>query len=135
MGTNLLFASDFPNGVDFTIGRSDPSTEWNYLQPGGTWTLRFNLAEIPADVVSASLVLDVAGTDAVTLQANLNGTTAGTARFPYNDGSISRDQPHGVLQSGRIAIARDRLRTGENTLTLSSSRRLMWDYLRLEWVR
>jgi rhamnogalacturonan endolyase len=133
-GTNLLFPNDFPNGVDFTIGRSDPSKDWNYMQPGGTWTLRFNLEDIPPDVANASLVLDVAGSDGVTVQANVNGDPIGTARFPYNDGTISRDQPHGVLQSGRVTIPRNQLRTGENTLTLTSSRRLMWDYIRLEWV-
>jgi rhamnogalacturonan endolyase len=134
-GTNLLFPSDFPQGVNFTVGTSDPSTAWNYLQPGGTWTVNFNLASIPGDVGGASLVLDVAGTDGVTVQATVNGAPVGSAPYPYNDGSISRDQPHGVLQSGRIAIPRALLRPGANALTLSSNRRLMWDYLRLEWVR
>ncbi len=133
-GTNLLFPNDFPNGVDFVVGTSDPSRDWNYLQPGGTWTLRFNLEDIPANVVSASLVLDVAGSDGVTVDANLNGASIGPARFLYRDGSISRDQPHGVLQSDRLTISLDQLTSGENALTLTSSARLMWDYIRLEWV-
>jgi rhamnogalacturonan endolyase len=133
-GANLLFPSDFPNGVDFTIGTSDPSKDWNYLQPGGAWTLRFNLEDIPADAAGASLVLDVAGSDSVSVVVNLNGAPLETARFPYRDGSISRDQPHGVLQSQRLTIDLDQLMSGENALTLTSNLRLMWDYIRLEWV-
>lgn len=133
-GTNLLFLKDFPNGVDFVVGTSDPGKDWNYLQPGGTWTLRFNLEDIPAGVAGASLILDVAGSDGVTVNANLNGTPIGTAEFLYRDGSISRDQPHGVLQSERLTIDVAQLMSGENTLELTSSLRLMWDYIRLEWV-
>lgn len=134
-GTNHLFAADFPNGVNYTVGSSSPRANWNYLQPGGTWNVRFEVPAIPPGVREASLVLDVAGTDGVTLQAALNGTQVGAAEYPYNDGSIDRDQAHGVLQSGRISIPVARLRTGANTLAISSDGRVMWDYLRLEWVQ
>ncbi|MBC8132506.1 MAG: hypothetical protein H7X95_05950 [Deltaproteobacteria bacterium] len=79
-------------------------------------------------------MLDVAGTDGVTLRATVNGTAVGSANFPYDDSSIDRDQPHGALQSGRITVPVARLQAGANTLEITSSGRLMWDYLRLEWV-
>jgi hypothetical protein len=78
--------------------------------------------------------MDVAGTDGVTLRASVNGAAAGSVTLPYDDSSIDRDQPHGALQSGRITIPLTQLRSGANTLAIASSGRLMWDYLRLEWV-
>jgi rhamnogalacturonan endolyase len=133
-GTNLLFNSDFPNGINYTIGTSTPAKNWNYLQPGGTWNVQFNVASIPSGATGASLVLDTAASDGVTLRVSFNGTQVGTASIPYNDNSIDRDQPHGVFQSGRIAVPLAQIKTGLNTLAITSSGRIMWDYLRLEWV-
>jgi rhamnogalacturonan endolyase len=133
-GTNLLFSKDFPSGINYTVGTSTPAKDWNYLQPGGTWNVQFNVASIPAGATGASLVLDVAGGDGVTLSASFNGTKVGSASMPYDDSTIDRDQPHGVLQSGRIAVPLAQIKTGSNTLAITSSGRMMWDYLRLEWV-
>lgn len=133
-GTHLLFSRDFPNGVNYVVGTSTPAKDWSYMQPGGTWNVQFTLASMPANASAASLVLDVAGSDGATVRASLNGTPVGSASFPYDDGSIDRDQPHGVLQSGRIALPLAQLRTGANTLALAATGRLMWDYVRLEWV-
>lgn len=134
-GTNLLFSKDFPGGVNYVVGASSPAKDWNYLQPGGTWSLQFDLAAIPAEASAASLVLDVAGSDGITVRPSINGAQLGLASFPYDDGSIDRDQPHGVLQSARVEVPLAQLKTGRNTLTLAASGRLMWDYLRLEWVQ
>jgi len=133
-GTSLLFSKDFPNGINYTVGTSTPAKDWNYLQPGGTWNVQFNVASIPAGATGASLVLDSAASDGVTVSASFNGTKVGSASMPYNDNSIDRDQPHGVWQSGRIAVPLAQIKTGSNTLALASSGRLTWDYLRLEWV-
>jgi rhamnogalacturonan endolyase len=133
-GTNLLFGKDFPNGVTYTVGTSTPAQNWNYLQPGGTWYIDFTIDAIPTSASAASLVLDVAGSDGVTLDVTLNGSALGTAKASYDDGSIDRDQPHGTLQGGRIAVPLSRLKTGSNRLGITPTGRLMWDYLRLEWV-
>jgi rhamnogalacturonan endolyase len=133
-GTNLLFSKDFPSGVNYTVGTSTPAKDWNYLQPGGTWNVQFNVASIPAGATGASLVLDSAGSNGVTLSASFNGTKVGSASISYNDSSIARDQPHGVWLSGRIAVPLAQIKTGANTLAIASSGNMMWDYLRLEWV-
>jgi rhamnogalacturonan endolyase len=133
-GMNKRFSSDFPNGVTFTVGSSNVAKDWNYMQPGGTWNVKFDVAAIPPNATSASLVLDVAGSDGVTLSATFNGTQVGSVNLPYDDGSIDRDQPHGAFQSGRIAVPLSQIKTGSNTLEIAANANLMWDYLRLEWV-
>jgi rhamnogalacturonan endolyase len=133
-GTASLFSKDFPSGINYTVGTSTPAKDWNFLQPGGTWNVQFNVASIPAGATGASLVLDSAGSNGVTLSASFNGTKVGSASISYNDSSIARDQPHGVWLSGRIAVPLAQIKTGSNTLAVSSSGSMMWDYLRLEWV-
>jgi rhamnogalacturonan endolyase len=133
-GTASLFSKDFPSGINYTVGTSTPAKDWNFLQPGGTWNVQFNVASIPAGATGASLVLDSAGSNGVTLSASFNGTKVGSASISYNDSSIARDQPHGVWLSGRIAVPLAQVKTGSNTLAISSSGSMMWDYLRLEWV-
>jgi len=133
-GTASLFSKDFPSGINYTVGTSTPAKDWNFLQPGGTWNVQFNVASIPTGATGASLVLDSAGSDGVTLSASFNGTKVGSASISYDDSSIARDQPHGVWLSGRIAVPLAQIKTGSNTLAIASSGSLMWDYLRLEWV-
>jgi rhamnogalacturonan endolyase len=133
-GTASLFSKDFPNGVNYTVGTSTPAKDWNFLQSGGTWNVQFNVTSIPAGATGASLVLDSAGSNSVTLSASLNGTKVGSTSTSYDDSSIARDQPHGVWVGGRIAVPLAQIKTGSNTLAVSSSGDMMWDYLRLEWV-
>jgi rhamnogalacturonan endolyase len=133
-GTNLLFSKDFPSGINYTVGTSDPAKDWNFLQPGGTWNVKFNIDSIPSGATGASLVLDSAGSNGVTLSASFNGTKVGSSSISYDDSSIARDQPHGVWVSGRIAVPLAQIKTGANTLAITSSGNMMWDYLRLEWV-
>jgi rhamnogalacturonan endolyase len=133
-GNSLLFGADFPAGVNYVIGTSTPVKDWNFLQPGGTWNVAFSVPAIPAMATGASLVLDVAGTDGATLRASVNGAALAAASFPFDDASIDRDQPHRALQSARIVVPLAQLRAGANTLALTASGRIMWDYRRLEWV-
>jgi rhamnogalacturonan endolyase len=133
-GTNLLFAKDFPTGITYVIGTSTPAKNWNYLQPGGTWNVQFNLGAIPTQATGASLVLDIAGADVVTLSASMNGTQVGTVKTSYDDGSIDRDQPHGAWRTARISVPVAAFKVGTNRLAIASSGRVMWDYLRMEWV-
>ena len=133
-GTAQLFSKDFPSGINYTVGTSTPAKDWNFLQSGGTWNVQFNVTSIPAGATGASLVLDSAGSNSVTLSASLNGTKVGSTSTSYDDSSIARDQPHGVWVGGRIAVPLAQIKTGSNTLAVSSSGDMMWDYLRLEWV-
>ncbi len=66
-GLYNLYPQEFPNGVDFVIGKSDWKRDWNYAQPpvpddkGGwkdsTWRIRFDLDH--ATHGTASLRLDL----------------------------------------------------------------------------
>ncbi|MGC4089642.1 MAG: polysaccharide lyase family protein [Polyangiaceae bacterium] len=133
-GVSKAFTTDFPSGINYSVGSSDWSKHWNYMQPGGSWNVQFNLASVPTNVSGASLVLDVAGSDGITLTATVNATKVGTCSMPFDDGSIDRDQPHGAFRSCRIAVPLTQLKTGANQLAIASSSNLMWDYVRLEWV-
>jgi rhamnogalacturonan endolyase len=128
-GLELLYPSDFPHGVSFTIGTSDPHKDWNYFQPQGTWNVQFQLASAPG---AASLLLDAAGSDEVTIGVLVNGKQVATVDFTPHDSSIDRDQPYGAWRTARVAIPAGSLRAGANTIALSASAKVMWDYLRLE---
>ncbi len=57
-GLPQLYPAEFPNDVNFVIGKSDFQQDWNYAQPprpdgkGGwkatTWRIQFDMGKVPA---------------------------------------------------------------------------------------
>ncbi len=144
------YSSEFSNPLEYTIGVSDPATDWNYAQPGylvGTnwsgwkWRVNFNLASVPASG-NATLVIAWAGSDHARMQFYVNDETTqfGANHYPPNgDGNaLIREGIHAKYGVSSISIPVSRLRVGSNTITLlqgrstTASDHVMYDYVSLE---
>lgn len=147
-GNYLQYPKDFPNDVDFVIGKSDPRTDWNYAHvpratddvaktPGtvATWKVRFDLAELPPD--GAVLRLAFSGSGGAAVEVALNGTPAGSTGVIPRDSTIHRDAIQGMWTQREIELPASLFRTGENSLTLTVpagpvTTGVVYDYVRLE---
>src|SRR6185503_12207571 len=60
-GLYYEYTNDFPNDVQFVIGKSDFRKDWNYAQvprsasQGTTWSISFNLTDVPAGTATLRL--------------------------------------------------------------------------------
>ncbi len=66
-GNQLLFPQQFPHGVNFVVGQSNSSTDWNYVQyqelngkRQPDWNVQFNLAAQPQAGTTATLTVALA---------------------------------------------------------------------------
>jgi rhamnogalacturonan endolyase len=111
------FDKDFPNGVNFIIGKSKERTDWNFAQfPGQPWHIRFDAVKQKGKATLTLAIAGAQGNASVTLL--VNGTKVDTLRFA-NDSSVSRS----ANQAGRYRLSviefdADLLQAGQNTLTL-----------------
>ena len=81
----LEYPFDFPNGVNYTVGQSRWSTDWNFIQPnvvdsqgnmnGSYSTITFNLAQAPTNGATASLYIGLCSDDAGPLAITNNGAS------------------------------------------------------------
>jgi rhamnogalacturonan endolyase len=112
------FAKDFPDGVNFVIGKSKERTDWNFAQfSGHTWNVHF---EMPDKIAGkATLTLALAGAQGnASLTVLVNGTKVESLRYA-NDSSVSRS----ANQAGRYRLSvvpfdAGLLRAGKNTVAL-----------------
>lgn len=143
--TWLEYPYEFPDGVDFTVGRDDIKTKWNFFQPAyktpgtplqlawrgtqpdrslTTWKIRFH----SRGYVRGRCTLDIALASSVfgTLKVALNGTEI--ANFdplpgPPGDNASYRLSNRGMYrQLPSIVFAANMVRRGENVITLSPVR-------------
>ncbi|MEY3894811.1 MAG: hypothetical protein RLZZ214_330 [Verrucomicrobiota bacterium] len=148
-GSYLKFKTDFPNGVDYVVGKSDWKNDWHVCQPldlsptckvlgSSAWTVRFHLNKVPA----AGTLLRIAfcGSRAgSSLALLLNGSEVGnTGPLPEN-GTMHRDSHRGVAFERSFSLPAERLRVGENILKfrLDGSQwhqGLLYDCIRMEAV-
>ena len=161
-GGQMEFPLDFPDGMNYTVGKSQWTKDWNYVLPAAadaagnyqpcTGTITFDLAKAPAGGAMASLYLALAGNDGDKVIVSVNGKNLGgdagatgtpnalsPAGFapPYSDTSSIHFSDHGPFCDERITFPASLLHAGENTLTITMDSRkmvsfLMVDYLRLE---
>ena len=161
-GGQMEFPLDFPDGMTYTVGKSQWRKDWNYVLPAmadatGTYqpctgTIAFELAKAPASGAQASLYIALAGNDGDKVTVSVNGAnlgdTAGVkgtshAMLPvgfapaYSDTSSIHFSDHGPFCDQRITFPAELLRAGRNTITITMDTRkmtafLMVDYLRLE---
>ncbi len=143
------FGDEWPNPLEYTIGTSDPSKDWNYAQSGypakrgsldpWKWKIHFTLADAPA--ADATLTLAVASADGAHLEILANGGTKPVVSFsPSVQGgnALLRESIHAKYCVHRVSIPAKSLKKGNNTLTLiqtrtrSPSNHVMYDYLSLE---
>ena len=135
------YQEDFPNDVDFLIGKSEERNDWNYAQmavwqeKGGwqpqlnaveavgswklpEWKIRFN-CDTPMKG-DARLTLAMAGVNRDgSVQASLNGLQIGTTGDLMGDSSIHRNGIYGYFRERFISFDASLLKQGENIITLS----------------
>lgn len=144
----LEYPIDFPNGLNYVVGQSRWTTDWNYLQPvvtdsqgnfnPSTSTITFVLPAAPTNNSQASLYLatasDYQGPLIVTVNNNNLGSIPVTAtpnaenvngyNPAYNssgagsDASI-REGIHGCFGDERLTFAGSYLQKGTNTITIN----------------
>jgi len=143
---------DFPAGVNFTVGQSRWSVDWDYAQPTSldpatgnlnptTQNIFFNLPSAPAGNAAASIYFAVVGDYSGPVEITVNGTLLNnTGFFPYYADSdpMIRMESHGVFCDYRLNFAGNLLHAGPNEIQLNMrkggyfSDSILYDYIRLE---
>ncbi len=161
-GGQMEYPLDFPNGLNFTVGKSRWEADWNYCLPSApdlagnyqsaTGKLTFNLAQPPASGSEASIYIGCAGDDGGHVVVGVNDVNLGGAAGvtaapqtidadgfnpPYSDDSSIHFGDHGPFSDERINLPGKMLHSGQNTITIQMNAKngtayLMVDYLRLE---
>ncbi len=141
------FTKEFPNPLEFTIGKSDPAKDWNYAQCayGETklvpwkWRIHFKLDAAPQG--DATLTLAIASADRARINVFANDESkAVTTVTPAVEGgdALLRESIHANYCVEQVTVPAGRLHAGANVITLvelsGRSRRehVMYDYLSLE---
>jgi rhamnogalacturonan endolyase len=146
-GLPAKYPEEFPHDVTFTIGKSDPRTDWNYAQPnvmrdgkwvGPTWTVLFDVPEGTLKPGQATLRLAIAAANSAAVLVGVNGKPAGrTPAFPH-DNAMIRESIHGQYHLVDIPFDTSLLHAGRNAITLTMHARagnlkyVMYDCVRLE---
>jgi rhamnogalacturonan endolyase len=136
------YPKDFPNDVNFIIGRSDIHKDWNYCQcpradrpSGTTWSITFDLAESPHG--KATLRLALAATSAKRIDVSLNEKSiGGTGPLP-DTATIRRDGIRGYWLERDVVFDAAAMKPGTNVLKLTippgnPMSGVEYDYIRLE---
>jgi fibronectin type 3 domain-containing protein len=161
-GGQMEFPLDFPNGMNYVVGRSQWTKDWNYVLPAGadaagnyqpcSGTITFDLAKVPSNGAKASLYLALAGNDGDKVIVSVDDTNLGDATgvtgvpnamlpagfaLAYSDTSSIHLSDHGPFCDERITFPAELLHAGKNTISVTMDSRkmvsfLMVDYLRLE---
>jgi len=141
---------EFPNPLEYYVGKSDYKTDWNYVQSyyyEGTkrvphrWNIHFNLDSSPDS--TSTLTLAIAGSYGADLDVYVNSNSTvykqAKPKFPNHDGSpLVRESDHGKYEVLYVPIGPGKLHAGENTISLvqtnmsSDQNCINYDYLALE---
>jgi rhamnogalacturonan endolyase len=126
------YATNFGNGVTYTVGTDDYAKVWNYSDVDASpWTVNFTMAGAPTG--QARLYVALAANEGGTLSVSLNGASIGSLAPQNQSDAVTRLGSHGYFWDGQIVFKASALKAGANSLTLkSSSPGIEWDYLRLE---
>jgi rhamnogalacturonan endolyase len=139
------YALEFPNDVNFTIGRSDWRVDWNCVQPPRmdgsraiptTWSITFSLSYAPIGTVILRLAI-VGSRAPKGIEISVNGqVVGGTGRLP-NSGVMHREGIRGYWCERDVLFPASLLCLGENIVGLHVpatkwTHGVLYDYLRLE---
>jgi rhamnogalacturonan endolyase len=144
------FPKELPNPLEFTIGVSNATTDWNYAQTRYVgadgnitpwkWRINFNLATVPASG-NATLTLAFASADHAHLYIYVNNEDKlFTQLYPEFSGgdALLREGVRARYCVSYVPIPVERLHPGKNTITLMMAStqnerdHVMYDYLNLE---
>jgi rhamnogalacturonan endolyase len=136
------YAKEFPDDVNFVIGKSDLRKDWNYCQcpradrPNGTtWSVTFDLPQAPSG--KATLRLALAANSARNIQVAVNDQAAGPTGPMPDTATIRRDGIRGLWLERDVAFDAGLMKGGNNVLKLTIPpggvmSGVEYDYLRLE---
>jgi fibronectin type 3 domain-containing protein len=159
-GMFLEYPFDFPSGLNYIVGQSRWTTDWNYVQPclvNSAWmyndssaNITFNLASVPGGPASFYMALcsDYQGA----IEISVNGTQISPANGYGPNYSGSSDECDTTIREGinadfsdnRINFSTSLLRSGQNTINIYMRQtgkvngngyfadHAMYDYIRLE---
>ena len=94
----MAYPAQYPNGVSFVVGTSDPGTAWNYCQPtvpsgttyaGSTSKIYFNLASAPSAAQTARLYIAFASAFSSACILTINGTVQTASVMGSTDGNYA----------------------------------------------
>lgn len=141
------FPLELSNPLEYTVGVSDWTTDWNYAHCGypadwspWKWRIHFTLTGLPGQG-DATLTLAWASSNYSRMEMYVNDENTLFKRFyPSVSGgnALIREAIHAKYGVDYVTIPVSRLREGENTITLVQGRsggpsdHVMYDYLNLE---
>lgn len=144
-GLWLKYPQDFPNDVNFVIGKSRERDDWNYAQVnvmkdgkwvGTRWNILFDLAAAPKSG-TATLRLAFASTHNAKISVVVNGQPVD--RFGTGaDNAMIRAGIHGQYSEVDVVFDAALLTKGKNTIALEQNaggnvqKSVMYDCVRLE---
>ncbi|ORY63614.1 galactose-binding like protein [Neocallimastix californiae] len=151
-GLPYKFPKEFPNGVNYHIGKSNYARDWNYCHvsvpgKGGKyqsipWNIYFNLKKKPTG--TSVLRVSVAANSSTALSVSINGgrNSAEVADFK-DDACVRRDGIRGFYRELEFKFGPNDFKVGENKITLHARKTggytnnyqfdgIMYDHLRLE---
>ena len=145
-GLWLKYPAEFPEDVNFVIGRSHEATDWNFAQvtvnrsgqlAGTKWSIAFDLPAAP-NSGQANLRIGIASAQNARLVVAVNGRPVRTVSGLGADNAMVRASNHGQYSLVDVPFATALLRPGRNTISLEQTaggspwKSLMYDALRLE---
>lgn len=145
----MNYATEFPAGVNYTIGVSNWATDWNFVQPYnivGTaqtaapeWKVNFKLTTAPTAGSNSSIYVAAASSFAGPIFVKVNGTNITTpttgVNFPNSSDATIRKGIHGAFGDLRFTFLSSLLKAGDNVISFTQRRLggdVQYDYLRLE---
>lgn len=146
-GNYLRFKEDFPDGVNYLVGKSDWKRDWHLCQPlelgedcevrgPSVWTVRFPMRAVPAG--GAVLRISFCGTrQGSSFTASLNGHELAKPELLPENGVMHRDSCRGMWMERSYPISTAWLKDGENVLTFKLDGRswhqgVLYDCIRME---
>jgi rhamnogalacturonan endolyase len=142
------FDRDFPNPLVYTIGQSNPATDWNYAQTRygmsepptpHTWKINFDLPSAPAG--DATLTLAIASAQRARIRITINDAVKPLVELApsvQNGNAMLRLSNHAKYCVEYVTIPAAQLHAGSNTIALVLTRaqpadaHVMYDYVNLE---
>jgi rhamnogalacturonan endolyase len=149
-GLYNLYPKDFPNDVNYVVGKSDWRTDWNIMQvprarddtgkgrgDATMWTITFDLPSAASKDAKATLRLAFASWETRELAVAVNDTPVATISGVLNNGAIHRDCDRGYWSQRDVTFDASLLKSGANTIRLAIpegpvTAGIEYDYLRLE---
>jgi len=141
----INYPTQFPNGVNYTVGTSNWATDWNYAQvcnannnwATSPWTINFTLNNAPTAGTQAALYLALASNYTSHLTITVNGTQIYSNAMANGSDAVIRLGSHGAFYDSSIVFNSNLLKKGANTIILNQVKAaegntIEYDYLRLE---